>query len=84
MSTIHRLLGCFCALFLLFPSPASSDYSVTDLVDAAKRGDYHAVHRLITDEHGRRLAKRHDSLSIAALREQSLTPDAVWNLVPAP
>ncbi len=50
MSTIHRLLGCFCALFLLFPSPASSDYSVTDLVDAAKRGDYHAVHRLITDE----------------------------------
>jgi len=26
---------------------ARAEYSVTDLVDAAKRGDYHAVHRLI-------------------------------------
>ena len=29
--------------------PASADYSITDLVDAAKRGDGHAVHRLIAD-----------------------------------
>ena len=29
---------------------ARADYSVTDLVDAAKRGDYHAVHRLIEGE----------------------------------
>lgn len=34
-------------------------------------------HRLILDEHGRRLAKRQDSLSIRALRESGLTPEEV-------
>jgi hypothetical protein len=29
---------------------ARAEYSMTDLVDAAKRGDYHAVHKLIEDE----------------------------------
>jgi hypothetical protein len=29
---------------------ARAEYSVTDLVDAAKRGDYHAVHKLIESE----------------------------------
>jgi hypothetical protein len=29
---------------------ARAEYSVTDLVDAAKRGDYHAVHRLIDSD----------------------------------
>jgi hypothetical protein len=29
---------------------ARAEYSVTDLVDAAKRGDYHAVHRLIESD----------------------------------
>ena len=29
--------------------PGHAAYSVTDIVDAAKRGDYHAVHRLIED-----------------------------------
>lgn len=31
-------------------------------------------HPLVLDEHGKRLAKRHDALSIAALRESGLTP----------
>jgi glutamyl-tRNA synthetase len=33
---------------------------------------YHC--RLVTDDHGRRLAKRHDALSLRALRERGLTP----------
>ncbi len=33
---------------------------------------YHAP--LMTDEHGERLAKRHDALSLRALREQGVTP----------
>ena len=32
---------------------------------------------LITDENGQRLAKRHDALSIRALREQGMTPEKV-------
>jgi glutamyl-tRNA synthetase len=32
---------------------------------------------LINDEHGQRLAKRHDALSLRALREQGKTPDEV-------
>lgn len=31
-------------------------------------------HRLILDDHGRRLAKRHDALALATLREQGHTP----------
>ncbi len=31
-------------------------------------------HTLVLDEHGKRLAKRHDALSIAALRSSGLTP----------
>jgi hypothetical protein len=38
------------ALLLGGQIPARADYSVTDLVDAAKRGDGHAVHRLIESE----------------------------------
>jgi glutamyl-Q tRNA(Asp) synthetase len=34
-------------------------------------------HPLVLDEHGKRLAKRCDSLSIAALREAGLTPAEV-------
>ena len=34
-------------------------------------------HPLMLDEHGRRLAKRHDALAIATLREAGLTPDEV-------
>lgn len=30
--------------------PTLADYFVTDIVDAARRGDYHAVHRIITDD----------------------------------
>ena len=29
---------------------ARAEYSITDLVDAAKRGDYHAVHKLLENE----------------------------------
>lgn len=32
---------------------------------------------LMLDEHGERLAKRHDALSLRALREQGVTPDAI-------
>jgi hypothetical protein len=44
-----------CALILIIafltgkPTITGADYSVTDLVDAAKRGDGHAVHRLIEE-----------------------------------
>lgn len=31
-------------------------------------------HPLVLDEHGKRLAKRHDALSVAALRESGITP----------
>ena len=34
-------------LLLLGAAPGRAEYSVTDIVDAAKRGDYHAVHRLV-------------------------------------
>jgi hypothetical protein len=39
----------FGALLLLGSALGHADYFVTDIVDAAKRGDYHAVHRLIED-----------------------------------
>jgi glutamyl-tRNA synthetase len=32
---------------------------------------------LVTDENGQRLAKRHDALSIRALRDQGVTPEKV-------
>lgn len=35
-------------------------------------------HPLVLDEHGRRLAKRHDALAIAAMREAGLSPADVW------
>lgn len=35
-------------------------------------------HALVTDEHGVRLAKRHDALSVAALRESGFSPQGVW------
>ncbi|MDB6079861.1 MAG: tRNA glutamyl-Q(34) synthetase GluQRS [Akkermansiaceae bacterium] len=40
-------------------------------------------HTLITDEKGVRLAKRHDSLSIATLREQKHTPAEILSMLPA-
>lgn len=39
---------------------------------------------LLTDESGERLAKRHDSLSLRALRASGLTPEAVRGLFDAP
>lgn len=38
-------------------------------------------HRLVLDESGRRLAKRHDSLAIATLRERGHTPAEVWRML---
>jgi glutamyl-tRNA synthetase len=32
---------------------------------------------LVTDEHGVRLAKRHDALSLRALRQAGVSPDEV-------
>jgi glutamyl-Q tRNA(Asp) synthetase len=43
------------------------------------RPRYHH-HRLLTDEQGRRLAKRHDSLSIASLRDAGRSPGEVWRM----
>ncbi len=40
-------------------------------------------HPLVVDEHGRRLAKRHDALAIATLREAGLAPAAVFEMLPA-
>ncbi len=40
-------------------------------------------HELVLDDHGRRLAKRHDSLAIATLREAGLSPAAVLALLPS-
>jgi glutamyl/glutaminyl-tRNA synthetase len=39
-------------------------------------------HPLVVDEHGRRLAKRHDALAIATLREAGLSPAAVFAMLP--
>jgi glutamyl-Q tRNA(Asp) synthetase len=41
-------------------------------------------HRLVLDKDGRRLAKRHDSLAIAALRGQGITPAGIWEMIGAP
>lgn len=41
-------------------------------------------HRLVTDESGKRLAKRHDALSVAALRQRGLTPADLRRLAGAP
>lgn len=35
---------------------------------------------LLTDEHGARLAKRHDALSLRALRAKGLTPESLQNM----
>ncbi len=43
------LLHSLISLIGIFSLPAAADYAVTDLVDAAQRGDGHAVHRLIVD-----------------------------------
>lgn len=39
-------------------------------------------HELVLDAHGKRLAKRHDALSIAALRDAGLTPEKVLAQLP--
>jgi glutamyl-Q tRNA(Asp) synthetase len=41
-------------------------------------------HELVTDEKGVRLAKRHDSLSIRAMKVSGLDPAAVLNRLPVP
>ena len=41
-------------------------------------------HGLITDEAGRRLAKRDNALSIRSLREAGWTPARVWEAVGLP
>jgi len=42
--------GLGIGILLLFGSaPGQAEYAVTDIVDSAKKGDYHAVHRLIND-----------------------------------
>jgi glutamyl-Q tRNA(Asp) synthetase len=38
-------------------------------------------HRLILDDQGRRLAKRHDALALATLREQGHSPAAVLAMI---
>lgn len=40
-------------------------------------------HPLVCDETGKRLAKRHDALSIAAMRNSGMTPAGVWSALDA-
>jgi glutamyl-Q tRNA(Asp) synthetase len=40
-------------------------------------------HPLVRDESGKRLAKRHDSLSVAAMRDSGMTPAEVWSALDA-
>lgn len=49
----------------LLSGPVLAEYFVTDGVDAARRGDYHAVHRLIQD--GADIAKARDEAGFTAL-----------------
>ncbi len=44
-----KMCGLAIGTLLLGSALGHADYFVTDIVDAAKRGDYHAVHRLIED-----------------------------------
>ena len=41
-------------------------------------------HRLIRDEHGKRLAKRDDARAIATYRDEGLGPDDIRRLVDLP
>ncbi len=50
MSKIRGSLLPIVLFTLIFAKTAYTDYAVTDLVDAAKRDDYHAVHNLIANE----------------------------------
>ena len=51
MVVTHRTLCPLVAAVLLFAigAPSHAEYFLTDIADAAKRGDYHAVHRLVED-----------------------------------
>ena len=40
-------------------------------------------HSLICDDHGQRLAKRHNALSLKTLRDQGITPDGILRKFPA-
>ncbi len=40
--------------------------------------------RLMVDEHGMRLAKRHDALALRTLRQQGLTPNDVLKMLSSP
>lgn len=40
-------------------------------------------HQLVTDEHGKRLAKRHDALSIAAMRKAGMTASQILDMAGA-
>ena len=39
-------------------------------------------HRLLTDDKGKRLAKRHDSLSLKQLRSEGITPEKLLEMLP--
>ena len=41
----------------------------------------HHHHKLICDDHGNRLAKRHDSQSIKALRDEGFSREEIWGMI---
>lgn len=50
MRVLRKVSRVMVGILLLAGGTAGhADYSMTDIVDAARRGDYHAVHRLIED-----------------------------------
>ena len=51
------------------------------LLDLSEPVYFH--HPLMLDEHGRRLAKRDEAMSIQSLREKGMTPEAVLQMLPA-
>ena len=57
--------------------PVSSPALVRSLLLLSLPVPYWKHHRLITDENGKRLAKRDDARSLRALREMGWTPERI-------
>lgn len=74
---IPMTLAWICACVTPVTSGGAAGYAVTDIVGAAKRGDTHAVHQLLTDDPS--LAAATDGSSYTALHWASIR--AHWRIV---
>ncbi|MGD8440363.1 MAG: ankyrin repeat domain-containing protein [Holophagae bacterium] len=74
---IPMTLAWICACLGPVTSGGAAGYAVTDIVSAAKRGDTHAVHRLLTDDPS--VAAATDGSSYTALHWASIR--AHWRIV---